>query len=405
MSVRDTVDATLERLVNASTGERVAISVAALVTAIIVGGLVVTGAGWVATCSTAWVTLPGIGSFCYDPFRVYKYLFVGSFASPDSLAFSAFNLAITLQETTILLIAGLSVAVAFRSGMFNIGAQGQLVLGALASALAVIAAGPFVPGGLVGTLVLVPLAVLVGAVVGGAYGAIPGALKAYADANEVITTIMLNFIAANLAFVLVTQVFQDPGSQAVQTRAIPEAARLDPVLSAFSAGSRFSIVVLLGAMVLAVGVYWLLTQTSFGYDLRTSGIQPKAAEYGGVDSKRTMVSSMALSGAISGVAGAIYILMVLGKYQDGVPSFGFDGITVSILAGNNPLAVLPAALLFGVLKGGSIAIEFGLEVPPQLVDVLRGLIILFVAMPEFFRMLGLKLGLGSDATATGGESE
>jgi simple sugar transport system permease protein len=144
------------------------------------------------------------------------------------------------------------------------------------------------------------------------------------------------------------------------------------------------------------GIYYLLEQTSFGYDIRTSGLQPDAAEYGGVNAERTVVYSMALSGALGGIGGAVYVLMILGKFQTGVPAYGFDGITVSILAGNNPLGVGFAAFLFGTLKSGSTVVQFATDVPPQLVGVLRGLIILFVAMPEFFRMLARGIGTAGE---------
>ncbi|EFW92814.1 ABC-type transport system permease protein (probable substrate sugar) [Haladaptatus paucihalophilus DX253] len=411
-SWQDRAEQGLSRLVEASAVERVLISLAALVMSIIVGGFVILISGWVATCSDPFlaqqvlISIPGTGgwgvqfpipgSFCYNPIQVYKYLFVGSFANPQTstlfppdFILDKFSLAVTLRQTSMLLFAGLAAAVAFRAGMFNIGTQGQLVLGALGSALSVLWVAPYVPGGLVGSLILIPLGLVVGALVGGAYGAIPGAMKAYADANEVITTIMLNFVATGIAFVLVSEYFKNPASQTVETRPVPGAAVLSPIV--FPSQASFSILVLVGALALAVGIYLLLHRTAFGYDLRTSGIQPEAAEYGGVDAKRTMVSSMALSGAIAGIGGTVYVLMILGRWQQGVPSYGFDGITVTILAGNNPLGVPLAALLFGMLKSGSLAIDFALGVPKQLVGVLRGLIILFVAMPEFFRMIGKRV--------------
>jgi simple sugar transport system permease protein len=277
--------------------------------------------------------------------------------------------------------------------MFNIGTQGQLVLGALGTAMSVLWVAPVVPSGIVGGVILITVGLLVGALVGGLWGAIPGALKAYADANEVITTIMLNFVASGIAFTLVSEVFKDPASQTVQTRAVPGFAQLQPV---FFDTTVFSMLALVGALAIGGGIYWMLNGTSFGYDLRTSGVQPEAAEYGGVDSQKMMVSSMGLSGALGGLGGAVYVLMVASRWRAGIPSLGFDGITVSILAGNNPLGVIPAALLFGALKTGSLAIEFELAVPKQLVGVLRGLIILFIAMPEFFRMVGARFRFGDD---------
>ncbi|WP_129116792.1 ABC transporter permease [Halegenticoccus tardaugens] len=394
----------LSRLVRASAFERALISLAALALAMLVGIVVVLAAGRMTTCTTAATTYFGVG-FCYDPFQVYDRLFLGAlgdpinplfrplegqFAPPFRRGWNPLNgqMAVTLAETTVLVFTGLSVALAFRAGIFNIGTQGQLVVGALATALATLYAAPLVTG-VAGTLVLVPFGLLVGALAGGLYGAIPGALKAYADANEVITTIMLNFVATGVALYLVAGPFQDPESQANETAALPDYARFPSVL--YEPRDDFSILALAVGVVLVVGTYYLLERTSFGYDIRTSGKQPAAAEYGGVNAARTVVSSMTLSGALGGLGGAVYVLMILGNFETGVPSYGFDGITVSILAGNNPLGVGLAAFLFGVLKSGSIVVDVGTDVPPELVGVLRGLIILFVAMPEFFRFAGRRV--------------
>ncbi|MFC7203702.1 ABC transporter permease [Haloferax namakaokahaiae] len=400
MSAKENAQEILRRLTSASAAERVLISFAALIMAVVVGAVIVLVSGRVATCQTAATTILGVG-FCYDPVDVYLVLFNGALGEPFLLNSPEllnpnwnplnFGLALTLKEATLLIFTGLSVAVAFRAGLFNIGTQGQLILGALATALFAFFVAPILPGGVLGGLILIPLAILVGALVGGLYGAIPGALKAYADANEVITTIMLNFIAAQVAFVLVSEFFRNPDSQVVETTPLPDFATLLPV--AFPQGGDFSILALVFALVLVVVVWYLLEQTSFGYDLRTSGEQPEAAEYGGVDAKRTTVMSMFLSGALGGIGGAVWVLMVMGKFQAGVPSLGFDGITVTILAGNNPFGIIPASLLFGTLKSGSLAVQFQTGVPKQLVGVLRGLIILFVAMPEFFRMLGSYVNL------------
>jgi simple sugar transport system permease protein len=404
MTAADRVQKALRRLVDASTLERILLSFAALGASIVVGAVILLVSGYVATCEQAFLTLGG-ATFCYNPVEVYWTLFVGAFGSP-------FNVALTLQGTSILILAGLAVAVSFRTGIFNIGTQGQMLLGGLATALSVVWLAPYVPGGLIGGLVLIPAGTLAGAVVGGLYGALPGALKAYADANEVITTIMLNFIAAGLAFFLVSGYFQDPQSQSVETKGVPSYAVLKPVLPSFSeSGASFSMLVLVFALVLVVAIYYLLFQTSMGYDFRTAGTQPEAAEYGGIESKRVIVEAMTLSGAIGGVAGAMWVLMIMGRWRTAMPSFGFDGITVSILAGNHPIGVALAGLLFGALKSGSQFIDFQLGVPKQLVGVLRGLIILFVAMPEFFRMVGKRYvsdprrTVATDGGESGGEND
>ncbi|MFC6732820.1 MULTISPECIES: ABC transporter permease [unclassified Haladaptatus] len=388
-------EAAVARMTTASNLERIAISIAALVASILVGGVVVLVAGFVAQCSQPVLFFPGVGYSCYNPVSVYVELFLGPFSGPGVFGE-------TLQQTTILLLTGLSVAIAFRAGLFNIGTQGQFVMGSMATAIVVPLLAPAVPANAVGALILIPLGLLAGALVGGLYGAIPGALKAYAEANEVITTIMLNFIATFLALLIVSTWFKDPNStNNTQTAKVPDFAMLD---SSVLPGD-FSFIALALALTLVATISWLLVKTAFGYDLRISGIQEGAAAYSGVNAKKMTVLSMALSGALGGIAGAVYILMVTGRWLPTAPAFGFDGITVSILAGNNPVGAIFAAFLFGILKVGRIAIDFNLDVPSQLVGVLRGLIILFVAMPEFFRMFGTRFNVGSDMAVTtdGGE--
>ena len=419
MSVRDRLEAVLARLVRASATERILISTASLLLSVLVGFVLILMAGRMTACSTAAVSYFGVG-FCYDPFLVFNKLFLGALGNPVNPDFNPLQgefgaiirpgfdplngqLATTLSETTILIFAGLAVAVAFRAGIFNIGAQGQLVMGALATAIGLLYVAPYVSG-TVGTLVMLSVGIAIGATAGGAFAAIPGLLLAYAEANEVITTIMLNFVATAIALYLAANRFKDPESFANQTVSLPDFALFPNVI--FEPRDDFSMVALAFAIVLVFVIWYLLTRTSLGYDIRTSGIQPRAAEYAGVNAERTVVTSMVLSGALAGVGGAVYVLMVLGKFQTGVPDYGFDGITVSILAGNSPLGVGFAALLFGVLKSGSIVVDVGSDVPPQLVGVLRGLIILFVAMPEFFRLIGDRILPGEtiegDRTAADG---
>jgi len=389
------IEAALGSLVDANRFERLVVSVAALVFAVFLGGIIVLVSGTVAECRQAAFVLAGI-EFCYNPFEVYWTMLVGAFGSPS-------NVGLMLRETTLLIFTGLSVAVAFRAGLFNIGTQGQMVLGALGAALTVIWVAPFVPESLLGALLIVPLSVVVGAIIGGIWGMLPGMMKAYAGAHEVITTIMLNFIAIGISVYLVQNHVGDLATDTVQTHSIPAFARLSPTVG----GTRFSVVALVFGLLLAAGVYLLYTRTVLGYDLRTSGLQPEAAEYAGVNAERNIVTSMTISGALGGVAGSIYVLMVLYRWQSGMPPLGFDGIAVAILAGNNPVGVIPASLLFGVLKAGAVEIDFALGVPNELIEALRGFIILFVAMPEFFRMIGKRYGYGSDPSLAtdGGDSD
>nr|WP_221625662.1 ABC transporter permease [Halobellus ruber] len=388
-------------MVAASAVERILISSAALLLSILLGAVLVLVAGRMTTCAPSSAVYYFGTGFCYDPVLVFDRLFLGALGEPFSGGWSpAGQFSVTLRETTLLIFTGLSVALAFRAGIFNIGTQGQMAVGGLATAVLVLR-GADVVSGVAGTIVLIPFGIVVGAVFGGLYGSIPGLLKAYADANEVITTIMLNFIATGVTLYLVGGAFKDPESAANQTVPLPEFAQFPTVL--FGGRQDFSLVALACGVLAIGGLYYLLEHTAFGYDIRTSGLQPEAAEYGGVDAKRTVVASLTLSGAFGGVAGAMYVMMVLGKFQSGLPAYGFDGITVSILAGNNPVGVAFAALLFGVLKSGTTIVQFATDVPPQLVGVLRGLIILFVAMPEFFRIVGRRvIDPGAEPVATDG---
>jgi len=387
----------LRFFVGNSVVERILISIAALITAVLVSSAIVLVAGY-------------LSGEAYNPIEIFAVLVNGAFGSPFALDSAQlftdgwspinFSMGTTLKETTLLIFTGLAVAIAFRGDLFNIGVQGQMVVGALAAALSLVWVAPLFPASLAGTLLIIPFGLLVGAIVGGIYGAIPGALKAYFDANEVITTIMLNTIATGVAFFLVSTYFADPTLQSVKTRPIPDFARINGII--FSEGGQFSLVALVLALAAAVGTYYVLRYTSYGYDLRISGKQAPAALYGGANAERMVVSTMTLSGALGGIAGAMWSMMVIGAWRTGVPSLGFDGITVSVLAGNNPIGVIPASLLFGVLKGGSNAINFQLGVPPELVAVLRGMIILFIAMPEAFRMLGNWIGIKPEPAATAG---
>jgi len=361
--------------------ERVLLSVAAVGVAVVIGMGVILAAGYAATCQTANFSVIGV-SFCYDPISVYSVLLNGAFGS-------TFNVALTLQQMTLLLFTGLSFAVAYKAGLFNIGAQGQFVLGALATTVAVLWLAPLTPGGLAGRALLLPAGLLAGVVVGGLYGLLPGVLKARFDTNEVISTLLLNFIATAVAFVLVDRFFNDPSIQGTLTRPIPSEATVSPWL--FPQSTNFALSMFVFSLLTVAAFYLLLQRTTIGYDIRALGTQSKAAVFGGVDADFTTVFSMTLAGAVAGIGGAIYVMMVIGRWQSGLPSLGFDGIAVSVLAGNNPIGLIPSGLLFGILKSGSQAIEFQLGVPRQLIGVLRGLIILLVATPELFRILGRTL--------------
>lgn len=384
----------LRRAAALSGFQRVLVSAAAVVAALVIGGFVVLGSGYVASCREPALYLFGT-SFCFDPVEVYAAMYQGAFGTQT-------NQALTLQRTTLLVFTALAFAIPYRAGLFNIGAQGQFVLAALGTTVTLLWLGPLVSGGPLATAVLVPAGLVAGALVGALYGLLPGVLKARYGTNEVISTLLLNFIATAVAIVLVKRFFNNPDIQGTVTRSIPEAAVLKPWL--FPTGSRFSVAVLAGTLLLVAGFWWLLNRTTLGYDIRVLGRQRAAAVFGGVDAARTTVLSMTIAGAVAGLGGALYVMMVVGRWQTGVPPLGFDGIAVSVLAGNNPLALVPSGVLFGALQSGGLAINFQLGIPRDLVEVLRGLVILLVATPELFRILGRTLRRRGRLQPTGGET-
>ncbi|WP_135829559.1 ABC transporter permease [Halorussus halobius] len=356
-------------MLRATALERLAIAVASTLLALALGAVVVAATG-------------------YDAVEFVSALAYGAFGSESNVAF-------TLRQSTMLILAGVAVAVAFRAGVFNIGVQGQFVVGGFATAVTVLFAAPYLPDGVVGGVGLLVLGALAAVLAGGAYAALPGVMKAYADANEVITTIMLNFIASGVVFFVVDNYLRAEGAAAPNTEQFPEYAALPSVV--FDSSS-FSIVGLGVALATVAVVAVVMSRTSFGYDLVTSGHQESAAAFSGVDPKRNVVTTMTFSGMVAGLAGAMFTIMILGYYSDPntFPRFGFDAIAVSLLAANNPLGVVPAGLLFGGLDAGGQYIGFTLDVPPELVDGVVGLVVLFVAAPELFRMAGRRTGLGGD---------
>jgi len=384
----------LEWLAAASREERLLISLVSLSLSLIAGGLLLLGSGWLATCDEAFLVFGSV-RLCYNPVNIYAVMFDGAFGSPVSVAR-------TLRQTTLLMLAAAAVAITFRAGIFNIGTQGQFVLGGLVCGAVVPAAAGFLPANALGGFGLLLIGFLTAGIAGALYGALPGVLLAYYEANEVITTIMLNIIATGFA-TAITREFLRQG-EAVQTPQIPEYAVPPNLL--FPPGGRFTVLILVPAVVLVVGAYFLLNNTSYGYDIRLSGQQPPAAAYSGVDAESVIVRTFTLSGFIGGLTGAVFLFMVLGYFNpNGVPAVGFDGIAVSVLAANNPLGVIPASLLFGAIKSGSLSLGIQTEAPRELAEVLRGIIILFIAMPEAIRLLGVRSGLVERPGSPAGEDD
>ncbi len=317
-----------------------------------------------------------------SPARVFRALLEGTWGNP-------YGIGQVLFKATPLIFTGLAVAIPFRAGLFNIGAEGQLVLGALVAGLV----GAWLPGG-TPWLLAIPLVAAAAMAAGAAWGSVPGALKARFGAHEVITTIMLNFVALALANYLVATHFAVP--ETLHTPPIAEGAELSrlgalvPALHGSAANMAF-----FWALAAAAVAWWLLFRTSIGYEIRALGRNAKAAQFGGISLVRVSTLAMALAGACSGLVGVNFVQGYKHYYEDGFSSgIGFMGIAVALLGRNHPLGVVLAALLFGTLSQGGLAINA--LVPKEIVEILQAVIILAVVMAssEVRRVL-LREGEGS----------
>jgi ABC-type uncharacterized transport system permease subunit len=335
-----------------------AVPTLAVVTALVIGGVVMALAG-------------------SDPLLAYAGLWEGAFGSPPALSE-------TLVWSTPFLFTGLGVALAFRAGLFNVGAEGQLAVGATLAAWLGYALPGLVGGGLPGSVHL-PLVLLGGALGGALWGAIPGWLKARTGAHEVINTIMLNYVALLGVGYLLNGMLRDPSPLNVIART-PEIA-LDARLPRLDADLRVHAGLLLALVAVAV-VWWLLARTTLGLEIRAVGANPDAARCAGMDVGRTFVVAMALSGLLAGLAGAVEVAGLTYRHELGFSiGYGFDAITVALLGRTHPLGVVPAALLLGALRNGATRMQFLAGVPIDLVTVLEGLILLFVAADVLVRRL------------------
>ncbi len=301
-----------------------------------------------------------------NPLDAYAALFNGAFGNPGAWAR-------TLEKATPLIFGGLAVAFAFKAGLFNIGGQGQLLVGGIIAAYVGFAVDglPF--------FIHMPLALLAGSLAGAAYAAIAGALRAYTGAHEVITTIMLNYIAINLTDYLANGPWKDEGIVA-RTPAVLETAVI-PSVSGYPLG-------FLLACFMAVLTYYLLFRTTWGYAIRTTGLNANAAQYAGIKVAQIIVLTMAFSGFLAGMGGAVETLGVIGRYQPGFNAgLGFDGITIALLGKTNPLGVIPAAILVGAMQAGANQMQFDAGVRFQIVDIILALMLFFVSADLIVRKI------------------
>jgi simple sugar transport system permease protein len=284
----------------------------------------------------------------------------------------------TILSSTPLILTGLAVALAFRAGLFNIGGEGQLQMGAMAAVLV----GFSIDG--LPFFVHLPLALAAGALGGALWGFVPGFLKARTGAHEVITTIMLNFIAFRLVdYALRTPLYQRPGRSDPVSRAVEQSATLQPLLDGLRAHWGIAV-----ALLAAVFVSWLLFRSTKGFEFRAVGLNASAARYAGMNIARTVVLSMMTAGALAGLAGAVVVLGTTRTMTPGLAGgAGFDGIAIALLGRARPAGVVAAAFLIGALRAGSTPMQSATGIPIHLVVVIQALVIMFIAAPALVRAI------------------
>ena len=311
-----------------------------------------------------------------NPIVTYRLLIGSAFSWPDGIGY-------TLFYATPLIFTGLAVALAFRCGLLNIGAEGQLYIAAFATAWIGIEAASLP------AFLLLPLCAVVAVMAGALWGAIPGVLKARFGSHEVINTIMLNFIAMALVSYFTQYHYKIPGDAILQSAPIGEAAhlaRLGTIIPGLPERIPLNLAFIL-ALLACVAVYVFLWKTTWGYEIRATGQNPSAAEYGGVSVRKQIIVAMAISGGLAGMVGINEVLGYRHRYYDGFSdNYGFTGIAVALLGRNHPAGVLIAALLFAVLQRGAVPVDaFTQHVSKDIVQILQAVVILFVAAEAMFR--------------------
>jgi len=331
------------------------------------------------------------GRAIYD---AYRALFIGSIGNPTKIVESwriyretgdsqAFRTAMRpLNESLVTSIpyifAGLAVALGFRAGLFNIGAEGQIAMGA--------AFATYVGYSITGlpAVIHLPLTILAGIIGGAIWGIIPGWLKAKTGAHEVINTIMMNYIAFRIMSWLLRGPMQRPGAGKPVSPLIEPSAYLPQF---FGPPLRLHAGLIL-AILAAIFVWWLLFKTTIGFELRTVGANPNAARYSGMNVARNIVIAMGVSGALAGLAGANEVLGLNHFLAEGFsPGYGFDSIALALLGKSHPIGVVLAALLFGTLRSGATSMQSLAHVPIDIITMIQALVIVFIAAPEIVRWL------------------
>lgn len=358
--------------VGTSVGRSLLLPTLAMITALVIGAIIIALSDIDNLQLLFDDPLTALGEMAREVGTAYRALFRGSVGSVNALSE-------TLFAATPLLLAGLGVALGFRAGLFNIGAQGQMLVGALLATYVGIYVS--LPG-----FLHIPLTLLAGFAGGMIWGGLAGLLKARTGAHEVITTIMGNFIAVFfMQWILTTPGLQDPGRNNPVSAELAETARLPRL---FGSDYRVTIGLLIG-IAAVFAVHWLLYRSSTGFEFRAVGSNQSAGKYAGMNVAVVVTMAMALAGGLAGIAGANQV-MGLEPYKASpalAGAVGFDAITVALLGRSNPVGVLWAALLFGALAAGGREMQGAAQVPIDLVVVLQALIVIFVAAPGMIRAI------------------
>lgn len=313
-----------------------------------------------------------------NPISGASAIIEGAFGTGDRLA-------VTAVRATPLLLVGIGITIAFRARVINIGGEGQIIAGALLSTVVALVI-PDTP-----RIILIPLVMIAGMIGGGIWGAIPGALKAYASVNEILSTVMLNIVAVQLMNFLLGGPMIDPieknGSRIPQTERLSDNAAMPTLVE----GTRLHLGVVI-AVLAAVVVYTILWRTPLGFRLRAVGHNPDAARAAGISVERNITMAMAMSGALSGLAGVMLVfgseslrLVTDGGAAGFTGSAGFNGIVAALFGGLHPLWTVPSSFLFGALLTGATELQQALQIPAALAVALNGLIVLFVVSSNRLR--------------------